>query len=223
MATAKLNDVHQALSSIGFDFESYYVRPFKNFHGGLDDSSEYGVLRDLRNPEVTKERLAEVFLIAEKRQTYLVVFPDVREIRKMWQSKSSSIKAASNEMFICFIQRGVFETALDTAALVRGSIKRNFSYLQEDEEVLKLEQIVTGIGEKLSAFQKRALDSDLLEVNSVKLLSGVEKEWKTLLLSKPFEILMEDSAYEYYAKMMCGAAYCIWTVCTDVRMEPGIV
>ena len=222
MATTKLHVVHQALSSIGFDFESYYVRPFKNFHGGLDDSSEYGVLRDLRNPEVTKERLAEVFLIAEKRQTYIVIFPEVREIRRFWQKKTST-KAASNEMFIGFIQKGVFETALDTAALVRGSINRNFLYLQEDEEVLKLEQIVTGIGEKLSAFQKRALDSDLLEVNSVKLLSGVEKEWKTLLLSKPFEILMEDSAHEYYAKMMCGAAYCIWTVCTAVRMEPGIV
>ena len=222
MATTKLHVVHQALSSIGFDFESYYVRPFKNFHGGLDDSSEYGVLRDLRNPEVTKERLAEVFLIAKERHTYLVIFPEVREIRRFWQKKTST-KAASNEMFIGFIQKGVFETALDTAALVRGSINRNFLYLQEDEEVLKLEQIVTGIGEKLSAFQKRALDSDLLEVNSVKLLSGVEKEWKTLLLSKPFEILMEDSAHEYYAKMMCGAAYCIWTVCTAVRMEPGIV
>ena len=176
MATTKLHVVHQALSSIGFDFESYYVRPFKNFHGGLDDSSEYGVLRDLRNPEVTKARLAEVFLIAKERHTYIVIFPEVREIRRFWQKKTST-KAASNEMFIGFIQKGVFETALDTAALVRGSINRNFSYLQEDEEVLKLEQIVTRISEGVSAFQKRALDSDLLEVNSAKLRCCVEKEW----------------------------------------------
>lgn len=213
MATAKLDVVYQAFASIGIKFERHYIREAVNFHGGLNDLCEYGVLRDERNTTITKERLADVMTVAKKRQTCLITFPNLRELRTFWRPKEEAVQTAANEIFVCFIQKGVLDTALDGGSRLRESVNQSFLYFQEDEKALELNRLLIRMEEELTAFLKRAIDSDFLERNATNLLRYIENEG-AMLRAELVDDYIEDSAYKYQAQCVGGAIQCLGIVCS---------
>lgn len=216
MATAALNVVYNAIGSIGIKFDRHYIRETVNFHGGLNDSCEYGVLWDERNTTITKERLADVLTIAKNRQVCLITFPNVRESKTFWKQKKEVVQTASNEIFVCFIQKGVLDTALDGGARLRKSVNQSFMYFQEDEKALELERLLIRMNEELSAFQKRALNSDFLESNATNLLRYIENEG-AMLRAVLVEDYIEDSTYKFQSQCVRSAIQCLGIVCSGSK------
>ena len=130
MATAALNVVYNAMGSIGIKFDRHYIRETVNFHGGLNDSCEYGVLWDERNTTITKERLADVLTIAKNRQVCLITFPMCasfepfggrrRRLFRRWTMKSSSVSSQK-----------AYWTRLWTVALACGSLSTRVSCISK--------------------------------------------------------------------------------------------
>lgn len=213
MATAALNVVYNAIGSIGIKFDRHYIREAVNFHGGLNDLCEYGVLRDERNGAVTKERLVDVMTIAKNRQVCLITFPNVREYRTFWTQKKEVVQTEANEIFVCFIQKGVFDSALDGGTRLQESVKRSFLYFQEDEQALELNRLLIRMDEELTTFLKRAIDSDFLERNATNLLRYIENEG-AMLRAVLIEDYMDDSAYKYQSQCVGSAIQCLGVVCS---------
>ena len=216
MATAALNVVYNAIGSIGIKFDRHYIRETVNFHGGLNDLCEYGVLRDERNTTITKERLADVMTVAKKRQTCLITFPNVRELRTFWRPKEEAVQTAANEIFVCFIQKGVLDTALDGGARLRESVNQSFLYFQEDEKALELNRLLIRMEEELTTFLKRAIDSDFLERNATNLLRYIENEG-AMLRAVLVEDYIEDSAYKFQSQCVRSAIQCLGVVCSGSK------
>ena len=213
MATAALNVVYNAMGSIGIKFDRHYIREIVNFHGGLNDSCEYGVLWDERNTTITKERLADVLTIAKNRQVCLITFPNVRESKTFWKQKKEVIQTAANEIFVCFIQKGVLDTALDGGTRLRESVNQSFLYFQEDKKALELNRLLFRMEEELTAFQKRAVDSDFLERNGVNLLRYIENEG-AMLRAELVDDYLDDSAYKFQSQCVRSAIQCLGVVCS---------
>lgn len=216
MATAALNVVYNAIGSIGIKFDRHYIRETVNFHGGLNDLCEYGVLRDERNTTITKERLADVLTVAKKRQTCLITFPNVRELRTFWRPKEEAVQTAANEIFVCFIQKGVLDTALDGGARLRESVNQSFLYFQEDEKALELNRLLIWMEEELTTFLKRAIDSDFWERNATNLLRYIENEG-AMLRAVLVEDYIEDSAYKFQSQCVRSAIQCLGVVCSGSK------
>lgn len=216
MATAALNVVYNAIGSIGIKFDRHYIRETVNFHGGLNDLCEYGVLRDERNTTITKERLADVMTVAKKRQTCLITFPNVRELRTFWRPKEEAVQTAANEIFVCFIQKGVLDTALDGGSRLRESVNQSFLYFQEDEKALELNRLLIRMEEELTTFLKRAIDSDFLERNATNLLRYIENEG-AMLRAVLVEDYIEDSAYKFQSQCVRSAIQCLGVVCSGSK------
>lgn len=186
MISRALKGLYDDLEKIGIVFDGYEVRRMEEPHNGAGSSCDCGILKDKYGRMLTT-RFPEVLEIAKKRNTYLVINPEVREMRHFWEYEGDEKRIGQDAVCACFIQECVFQSLLDAGALAYGELAQSFLYIQEDDEALILEDTMKGAMEEIRVFQKNAFDSTLLDSSSKRLRESYLKEYTIRYKGKDIE------------------------------------
>ena len=120
-----------------------------------------------------------------------------------------------DEMVVCFIQKGVFKTFSESSWFVRYALEHNFLYLQEDEWLFKLEDIVRRTEEAFVVFEKNAYDATQLRSNSKQLRRFLLDENNLMINLKQTCRYMDTSVNREFAENVYTAVFCIRLICQD--------
>ena len=198
-----------------FEFVGYNSRNVKKIIENFRAYADFGILRDDRENIINQDRLAEVVAIAKRWDVYLIVLSEVSEINVAWDKKAFNSAVLPNEKAVCFIQKGVVKTFLDSNRFVRFALKQNFLYLQEHEQLLNLEDVHQRTEEALRTFEKHAYDGTQLNENSKKLRQFLQDENDLMLNLKQMGRYMDTSVNRNFAENVYDAVFCIRLICQD--------
>ena len=132
-------------------------------------------------------RFPEVLEIAKKWNTYLVINPEVREMRHFWEYEGDEKRIGQDSVCACFLQADLFQALMRGGMLACGELKRSFLYIQEDEEALILEDTMKNTLEEIRIFRRNAYDCRELESSSKRLREWYLKEYTIRYKGKDIE------------------------------------
>ena len=189
MISRALEGLYDELERIGIMFEGYEVRRMEEPHNGAGSSCDCGILKDKDGEVLTTKRLGEVLAIVQKWNAYLVINPEVREMRHFWEYEGDETRIGQDSVCACFLQADLFQALMCGGMLACGALKRSFLYIQEDEEALILEDTMKNTLEEIRIFRRNAYDCRELESSSKRL-----REW----YAKKYTILYKGQEIEGY-------------------------
>lgn len=207
------NRMHDEISNVlrenGFDYMVYGEKLFGPVRHLMECSSVYAVLRDNREMEFETERLADVFAFLKSKEIYPVIFPEVQTIHKAWEYERQARSLEKNEIMVCFIRDGIFQTCEEVGGLIRDALKNNFLYLQEEEEILELERSLQLMVKEFTRFRQNAYDIKKIERCSAQLRAYYKNEGHATLCSKNYGQYVEDYVRMGHAEKMSSVAFCL--------------
>lgn len=215
MTAKMLDEIGKVLKDNGFEFTAFGSRFNTNSQDNRVYYSYFGVLRDNEETTIAYRRLTGVLATMKEKEIFLILSPKVQTVRRYWEPLNKATYIEPREVMICFIEKGLFQTFEDAAVRVRDSLKENFAYFQEDENILNLERLVTQTHEAFAAFQRGAYDVQLVEGLSVQLRAHLLATDVTY--SGTFFPYLEDKAHRQDAEKMCSAAHCLDVVCAGTE------
>lgn len=186
MISRALKGLYDELEKIGIIFEGYEVRRMEEPHNGAGSSCDCGILKDKYGRMLTT-RFPEVLEIAKKWNTYLVINPEVREMRHFWEYEGDEKRIGQDAVCACFLQADLFQALMRGGMLACGELKRSFLYIQEDEEALILEDAMKNTLEEIRIFRRNAYDCRELESSSKRLREWYLKEYTIRYKDKDIE------------------------------------
>lgn len=213
MIVSALKDMYDELEDRGFAFDCYDMREIPEKLDGITGCCDYGVLSDTNGVKLTLERLGEVLEVAEKWRVFLVIAPEVKKVSRFWQSKMNGETVGENAIVASFIRAGVFHSTLSNASVVRQSLIRSFSYLQEDEAALLLERAIMAAFALLARFRNHAYEVQSVETNSAQFRQFFLASGKTLSQKNDIAGYMPDASNKDYSDRMCRDFDCIRLTC----------
>ena len=209
MRNRMYEEIRNVLREHGFDYMVYGEKLFGPVRHLMECSSVYAVLRDNREIDFETERLADVFESLQKKEIYPAIFPEVKIIHKEWEYERQARSLETNELMVCFIRNEVFQTGEEVGALILASLKTNFLYLQEEEEVLELERSLQVMVKAFTRFRQNAFDIQKVERCSAQLRAYYKNEGHATLCSKNYGRYMEDYVRMGHAEKMDSVAFCL--------------
>ena len=211
MTTKMLDEIGEALKDNGFGSTEFGSRYNTRSQDNLVYYCYFGVLRDIGKTESASRRLTEVLSAMREKEIYLVLCPVIRTVRRYWEPMNKHTYIEPNEVMACFVENGLFQSYKDAFNRVKKSLRENFSFFQEDEEILKLERSVTQLYDAIVTFQQGAYDIQLVERLSVQLRAHLLAA--NITYSGVFVPYVETNAQRLDAEDMCTAAHCIDLIC----------
>ena len=213
MRNNAMSSMYADLAHEKIEFVGCESRNVKKMKDGLLAYADFGILLDQRDDALKQDRLAEALAIAKRWDVYLVVMPHVREVRVYWDEEAFNSPILSNEMAVCFIQKGVFKTFFESNDFVRYALMHNFLYLQEDERLLNLEDMFRRTEEALIVFEKHAYDATQLESNSKQLRQYLLDEHDQISNQKEASRYLDTSFNREVVENVYNATFCIRMIC----------
>lgn len=195
MTKRMMANLYKGLNAIGLEFEERESRYWDKFYGESSDLSVNGFLYNRDETPITMEQLAEVLEIAKTRKTYVVIM--------------SEMKPEKGGRVVGFLQKGLFDTVGDAIPPVTHTLRRNFSYFQEDEMVLTLDAVLQQLQEKLASFQIEANDSALLKDASARLRKVLRFEGCIIEREREIYKYMGNVIEHNQAEALCNAIHCM--------------
>lgn len=195
MTRGMMDRLCKKLDAIGLGFEEGETRYLDKFYGKNSDLSVIGFLHNRDETPMTMERLAEVLEIAKTKQTYCIVMPE--------------IATSKRGVLVCFLQYGLINAIEVEAPLVSDSLRQNFSYLQEEETVMKLDAAVQRFSKLVTEFRRKACDPARLTDTSSLLRRAINEEGHILVRDKKIYEYMSDVFGYCQAEKLCSAIYCM--------------
>lgn len=195
MTRGRMDRLFKNLDAIGLGFEEGESRYLNKFYGKNTDMSLIGFLHNQDETPIAMERLAEVLEIAKSKQTYFVVMPEIATRKR--------------GVLVCFLQQGIIDAAEIDAPLVADSLKQNFSYIQEDEQAIKLDAALQQFSILLAEFRQKAYDPACLIDMSRRLRRAINEEGRILTHDKGVCTYTGDVFEIYQAETLCRAIYCM--------------
>ena len=135
MGDKTLDDIQTMLNSYSFKFTLCDARSAESIDGSTKYVAYCGVLRDAREFIFETKRLKNILASMKKMGFYVTIHPEVKNIRQFWQHTSRLRPIERDEAMVCFIQEGLIQTFEETSARVMESLKRNFLYFQEVQQL----------------------------------------------------------------------------------------
>ena len=212
MRSKAMSSMYENLTYEKLEFVGYESLNVKQLNGSYA-YADYGILRDERGRFFNQERLAEAVAITKTWGVYLVVLPNEGKIRIERDEREYDMPVLPDEMVVCFIQKGVFKTFSESSWFVRYALEHNFLYLQEDEWLFKLEDIVRRTEEAFVVFEKNAYDATQLRSNSKQLRRFLLDENNLMINLKQTCRYMGTSVNREFAENVYTAAFCIRIIC----------
>ena len=173
------------------------------------DKEIRNMLREHGFDYMETERLADVFESLKAKEIYPAIFPEVKTIHKAWEYERQARPLETNELMVCFIRNEVFQTGEEVGALILASLKTNFLYLQEEEEVLELERSLQLMVKAFTRFRQNAFDIQKIERCSAQLRAYYKNEGHATLCSKSYGRYMEDYVRMGHAEKMDSVTFCL--------------
>lgn len=195
MTRKRMDRLYNELDAIGLGFEEGETRYLDKFYGKNSDLSAIGFLHNRDETPLTIEKLAEVVAVAKTKQTYCVVIPEIAT------SKRGAL--------VCFLQYGLIKAIEVEAPLVSDSLRQNFSYLQEEENVLELDSALQRILQSLEDFREKSYDHASVLSTSRLLRKAINKEGHVLSRDKEIYEYMSDVFGYCQAEKLCNAINCL--------------
>lgn len=195
MTRGMMDRLCNELDAIGLGFEEGETRYGDKLYGKNSDLSIIGFLYNRDETPITMEQLAEVLEIAKTKKTCFVIM--------------SELAASNRGVLVCFLQQGLFDAVERDAPLVTDSLRRNFSYFQEEESVMKLDAALQRFPNLLEEFRKKAYNHACLMDTSNRLRRAVGEEGHILAYDKEIYEYMADVFELYQAETLCNAIHCL--------------
>lgn len=195
MTKRMMDNLYKELDAIGLEFKEVEARCWGKFSGGFDDLSTNGFLSNRTEALVTTEQLAEVLAIAKRKKTYFIVMTE--------------LEAKKGGLFVCFLQQGFFKTVEDAIPPVTRSLRRHFSYFQEDEKVMKMDEALQRLPEKLESFQDAAYDIERLTETSGHIRKAIREEGRIIEQEREIYEYMGNALEYKQAEALCNVIYCM--------------
>ena len=214
MIDETLDDIQTMLNSYSFKFTLCDARSAESIDGSTKYVAYCGVLRDAREFIFETKRLKNILASMKKMGFYVTIHPEVKNIRQFWQHTSRLRPIERDEAMVCFIQEGLIQTFEETSARVMESLKRNFLYFQEDEEILKAEKVLTRISAAFDPFHQWDLhEGEWVETHSRLLRTFLFREAENTTYLGVAADYMEDAAYRAYARRLGIVVCCLEMIC----------
>lgn len=187
MRSKVLMGLYDELETIGMAFDGDEARRIAEPNDGAGSACDYGILKDKSGTMLTTKRLGEVLDIVKKWNAYLVINPEVREMRRLWECGQKGEPIGQDAVCACFIQGDLFQALTRGGMLACGELKRSFLFVQEDEEALILEDTMKNTLEEIRIFRRNAYDCRELESSSKRLREWYAKKYTILYKGKEIE------------------------------------
>ena len=195
MTRGMMDRLCKKLDAIGLGFEEGETRYLNKFYGKNTDLSIIGFLHNQDETPMTTERLAEVEAMAKTKQTYCIVMPE--------------IATSKRGVLVCFLQYGLLDAIEVEAPLVADSLRQNFSYLQEEEQVIKLDAAVQRFSKSVTEFRRKVCDHARVTDTSRFLRRAINEEGHILMRDKEVCKYTSDVFGNCQAEKLCSAIYCM--------------
>lgn len=195
MTRKMMIDLYKELDEIRIGFDGAETRHWDSVKGDMSDLSTRGFLYNRDEAPMEMEQLAKVLEIAKAKQTYFVVMPEIAAMKR--------------GVFVCFLQQGLFQTAEKVIPSVTRNLRRNFSYLQEEEEAIKLDVALQELHKKLANYQLEAYNSTHLIDASRHLRSAIREDGNIIENKRPIRGYMADVFELRQAEALCSAISCM--------------
>jgi hypothetical protein len=204
MTRRVMNNLYEKLYEVGFEFMECNYSHFKEWSADSWYTS-YGILSEKDGTVLTVKRLSEIMAIAKSKKSYLILLPEIREVQVHWKKAGPPLKLQENERTVCIVQKGLLQTIKDTRIPVIDSLKRNFLYYQEEEEILELETVLDGLLEALETFERNAYNVPLLGSNARPLRKLLVEKGEVFRHDLDIQAYMENKACRERAESLCEA------------------
>ena len=204
MTRRVMNNLYEKLYENGFEFMECNYSHFKEW-SAVSWYTSYGIMSEKEGTALTAERLSKILAIAKSKKTYLILLPEIREVRVHWRSAGPPLKLQENEWTACFVQKGLCQTIKDAGIPVIDSLKRSFPYYQEEEEILELETVLDGLLEELEAFERNVYNVHLLEAHAVPLRRFLTDKGEVFRHDLDIQAYMENKACQERVESLCEA------------------
>lgn len=208
-----MDNLYKALETVGLRFEECNCDTMKRFQGWNHDLISVGILRDLSGAVITDTQMKEILDIAKKKKTYLLIQPGKKEFEINGNAANGTIRLNENDMAVCFIQAGIIEMFKHAGTHVITSLKRNFSYFQEDENTLELERKVKVVMWNLREFDLFAYDPSMLRAKSFGLRWSIAREGAVFTRNDEMNDYMDGYAEQKHATTLCYTGQCLRLMC----------
>ena len=195
MTRGRMDRLFKKLDAIGLGFEEGESRYLNKFYGKNTDMSIIGFLHNQDETPMTTEKLTEVEAVAKSKQTYCIVMPEIAT------SKRGTL--------VCFLQYGLLDAAEIDAGLVADSLRQNFSYLQEEEQAIKLDAALQRFLKSLVDFREKVYDQESVLSTSRLLRRVINEEGNILTHDKGVCTYTGDVFEIYQAETLCNAINCL--------------
>ena len=106
----------------------------------LESVGLHGVLRNDFGSLPIMGRLEEAIAIAESNDIYLFVDFETDEAKQLWGGECKEVFIYPNEAEVALIPKEVLQTISSNSMSLRETVKQSFSYYQEDEILLRLDE-----------------------------------------------------------------------------------
>jgi hypothetical protein len=190
-----MDRLFKKLDAIGLGFEEGAARYLNKFYGKNTDMSIIGFLHNQNETPMTTEKLTEVEAVAKSKQTYCIVMPEIAT------SKRGAL--------VCFLQYGLLDAAEIDAGLVSDSLRQNFSYLQEEEQAIKLDAALQRFLKSLEDFREKVYEQESVLNTSRLLRRAINEEGRILTHDKGICAYTGDVFEIHQAETLCNAIHCL--------------
>lgn len=213
MTDETLEEIKKMLNSYSFSFKLCDTRHAESIDGCTEYVGYCGVLRDAREFVFEQKRLKNILAAMKRLGFYVTVHPEIRHVRQFQKHMSRVLPIGPDEVMVCFIQEGLIQTFEGTSARVMESLKRNFLYFQEGQEILEATKMLKRMDVMFEDFRRRAYEWEKAESNSRVLRTFILAESKNMGCWEGLNDYMEDAVYRIYAERLIHVICCLEMVC----------
>ena len=167
MSRKQLDKVVKEWEKVELIFKEHECISGAVFPGKSALSGLHGILRNKHISNSVRVRLKEAMTIAKENDLFLFVSYEVEGLPPSWGGERKLMSLFDIE--IAIIPKEVFVEMVVQIRRVRNGIKDSYSYLQEDDEVLWVEEKLGLLEARLSAWNTWFLSSLSLESDTERL------------------------------------------------------
>jgi hypothetical protein len=224
MTDETLEEIKKMLNSYSFTFTLCDARRVDSIDGSVEYAGYCGVLQNMREFVFEPGQLKKILTPMKELGVHLTVHPEVRSVRRFSEYSSTVLPIGPDEMMVCFIHDGLIQTFEETSEHAMVSLKRNFLYFQEEENILESVKLLTKMGYAFAPFRKwESYGMERIVSNSNLLRTFLLREadnmpylgnsagYRTHLGESGGH--MEDAAHRAIAQKLCLVVRCLEMVC----------
>lgn len=213
MTRRRMKNLYKELKTINTSFHECEWSIMNKYQGGKDDVISVGILKDTCGSVITDTRLKEILAIAKKKNTYVLIRPEGRELKVNGSRREKSVPFNANELVVCFIQVGVMDTFRDAHSKVDALLKQHFLYYQEDEAIIELERNLRILFAWMRDFEFLAYDLVVLRRNSAALSWNFKERSPVFTRMNEMLDYMNGPLEKQQAATLCFAGQCLRLMC----------